>query len=87
MFISWPLSLHRQQEWLLERLGDPVPQRVIMVGDRSHDVLGARAHGIDCIAVGWGYGTPGEFDDVRPAYLCATPGDVARALGVDVDSC
>lgn len=34
----------------------PLPQRVLMVGDRSHDVDGAAAHGIDTVVVGWGYG-------------------------------
>lgn len=34
----------------------PLPDRVVMVGDRSHDVEGAAAHGIGAIVVGWGYG-------------------------------
>ena len=34
----------------------PLPERVLMVGDRSHDVDGASAHGIDTVVVGWGYG-------------------------------
>ncbi|MGV8885769.1 MAG: HAD hydrolase-like protein [Microbacteriaceae bacterium] len=32
----------------------------VMVGDRSHDVHGAAAHGIPTIFVEWGYGTPAE---------------------------
>jgi phosphoglycolate phosphatase len=32
----------------------------IMVGDRSHDVEGAAAHGIPTIFVDWGYGSPAE---------------------------
>ena len=39
----------------------PLPQRVLMVGDRSHDVEGAAAHGIDTVVVGWGYGHQ-DFD-------------------------
>ena len=35
---------------------DPVPARVLMVGDRAHDVAGAAEHGIDTVVVGWGYG-------------------------------
>lgn len=34
----------------------PLPSRVVMVGDRYHDVEGAAAHGIDTVVVGWGYG-------------------------------
>jgi phosphoglycolate phosphatase len=33
---------------------------VVMVGDREHDVLGAAAHGIPTVMVGWGYGSPAE---------------------------
>jgi phosphoglycolate phosphatase len=34
----------------------PVPERVVMIGDRAHDVDGAAAHGIATIVVDWGYG-------------------------------
>jgi phosphoglycolate phosphatase len=49
----------------LDELGDRVPPvgRIVMVGDRHHDVEGAAEHGIDCLGVGWGYGEPGELDD------------------------
>jgi phosphoglycolate phosphatase len=40
----------------------PLPDRVVMVGDRAHDVEGAAAHGIDTVVVGWGYGQA-DFDD------------------------
>jgi len=39
----------------LQQLG-PIPERVLMVGDRAHDVEGAAAHGIATVVVGWGYG-------------------------------
>jgi phosphoglycolate phosphatase-like HAD superfamily hydrolase len=35
---------------------EPLPDRVLMVGDRRHDVEGAAEHGIDTVVVGWGYG-------------------------------
>jgi phosphoglycolate phosphatase len=34
----------------------PLPDRLLMVGDRSHDVEGAAEHGIETVVVGWGYG-------------------------------
>ncbi|MBO3087588.1 HAD hydrolase-like protein [Cellulomonas dongxiuzhuiae] len=34
---------------------------VLMVGDREHDVHGARANGLDCLGVAWGYAQPGEL--------------------------
>jgi phosphoglycolate phosphatase len=69
---------------VLQRLGLPDPADVVMVGDRSHDVVGAREHGIDCIGVGWGYATPGELEDARPTRICQTPVDLAAALGVSL---
>ena len=36
-------------------------REVVMVGDREHDVLGARACGLDCVAVSYGYGTEEEL--------------------------
>lgn len=35
--------------------------RIVMIGDRSHDVEGAAAHGIPAIGVAWGYALPGEL--------------------------
>ncbi|WP_444665384.1 HAD hydrolase-like protein [Cellulomonas sp. CW35] len=33
----------------------------VMVGDRSHDVVGAHANGVPCLGVTWGYAEPGEL--------------------------
>jgi phosphoglycolate phosphatase len=68
---------------VLDRLGNPDPDDVLMVGDRSHDVVGARAHGIACVGVHWGYAMPGELEQAGPAYLCANAADVGAVLGVD----
>ncbi|MGV0835299.1 HAD-IA family hydrolase [Mycolicibacterium thermoresistibile] len=62
----------------------PLPERVLMVGDRCHDVEGAAAHGIDTVVVGWGYGR-GDFahDDAIPAYAhVATVTELREVLGV-----
>lgn len=45
----------------LEQLS-PLPERVLMVGDRAHDVDGAAAHGIDTVLVCWGYGQDDDAD-------------------------
>lgn len=36
--------------------------KVVLVGDRSHDVEGAEDNRIGVIGAGWGYGSPEEFD-------------------------
>jgi phosphoglycolate phosphatase len=71
---------------VLARLGQSDASDVIMIGDRSHDVVGAREHGIEAIGVRWGYAMPGELEQARPAHMCTTPADVAAVLGVDVDA-
>lgn len=67
---------------VLARLGNPDPARVLMVGDRAHDVRGARAHGIGCVGAGWGYGLPGELEAAGADPLCAAPGELCAALGL-----
>jgi phosphoglycolate phosphatase len=64
----------------------PLPERVIMVGDRRHDVEGAAAHGIDVVVVGWGYGqadfADGAAQTSSGAWHVATVTELRRALGV-----
>ena len=55
---------------------------VIMVGDRIHDVEGARVHGIDTILVRWGYGGPTERAEAH--RVVDTPRELHEALGVPV---
>ena len=62
----------------------PLPERVLMVGDRSHDVHGAAAHGIDTVVVGWGYGRDDFADGFSQTGVThvATIDELRRALGV-----
>ncbi|OHV03882.1 HAD-IA family hydrolase [Mycobacterium talmoniae] len=59
----------------------PLPQRVLMVGDRAHDVAGAASHGIDTVVVGWGYGQSDFADDADVARV-ATVAELREVLGV-----
>jgi phosphoglycolate phosphatase len=68
---------------VLARLGFPDPGAIVMVGDRAHDVEGARAHGIETVAVSWGYAMPGELAAARPAAICADALELAAVLGVE----
>jgi phosphoglycolate phosphatase len=62
----------------------PLPDRVVMVGDRSHDVEGAAEHGIDTVVVGWGYGRKDFADPHAVSALAhvATIDDLREVLGV-----
>lgn len=35
---------------------------ILMIGDRFHDVEGAREYGIPTALVGWGHGNPSEWE-------------------------
>ena len=62
----------------------PLPDRVLMVGDRSHDVEGAAEHGIDTVVVDWGYGHA-DFDEpdaVAALAHVSTVDDLREVLGV-----
>lgn len=47
---------------------------ILMVGDRTHDIEGAAEHGIQTVAVAWGYGTPAEW--ATAARTAHTPEDL-----------
>ena len=48
--------------YALEGMGLDDPAQVLMVGDREHDVLGARRCGMDCLGVLFGYGSREELE-------------------------
>jgi phosphoglycolate phosphatase len=54
--------------------------RVVLVGDRIHDVEGAATHGVESFLVSWGYGTPDEWAAATRAVT--TTDELRAALGV-----
>jgi phosphoglycolate phosphatase len=62
------------------RLGPADLARVVMVGDRDHDVEGAHLNGIDCIGVTWGFGSRDELDGAGAVAIVDAPGEVAGAV-------
>lgn len=59
----------------LERLDMP-GGRPLMVGDREHDVLGAKTAGIASAAVLFGYGSRRELEGAGADYIAGTAGDL-----------
>lgn len=47
----------------------PLAGKSIMIGDRSDDILGAKAHSIASIGVLYGYGTRHELEDAGADYI------------------
>ncbi|BDO42667.1 HAD hydrolase-like protein [Cellulomonas sp. NTE-D12] len=56
------------------------PATTLMVGDREHDVIGARAHGIDTLGVAWGYAVPGELQGAGAVVVLDRPAELLPAV-------
>ena len=52
----------------------------VMVGDRKHDVIGARENGLACIGVLYGYGSREELTAAGAAALAADLGELSALL-------
>lgn len=48
----------------------------VMVGDRKHDILGAKAHDLDSIGVLYGYGSREELETAGATYLAETAEEI-----------
>ncbi|WP_426716743.1 HAD hydrolase-like protein [Corynebacterium auriscanis] len=63
-------KLSREQGWAM-----PAPQQLLMVGDRIHDIEGARHYGIPVALVEWGYGS--DEERAQADFVVATPEQLA----------
>ncbi len=67
-------------EYALEQFGVTDTSECIMVGDRDLDVIGARAHGIDCIGVLYGYGDLTEMEACEAKYIAPAVSDIIKFI-------
>ena len=74
--------LHDKAELIAHALREErlAPGDVAMVGDRAHDVLGARACGVAAIGALWGYGSHAELTEAGAHALAEAPAGVGPAL-------
>jgi phosphoglycolate phosphatase len=49
------------------------PSKTLMIGDRSHDMVGAKNNGIRGIGVLYGYGSEEELIGAGASHVCASP--------------
>lgn len=52
----------------------------LMIGDRKHDLIGARRNGLDAAAVGYGFGSAEELQAEAPTYHFHTLGQLRQAF-------
>jgi phosphoglycolate phosphatase len=56
------------------------PSATVMVGDRAHDIIGARACGIRSVGVTYGYGSRQELEGAGPDVICEHPRELPSLL-------
>lgn len=54
--------------------------KVIMIGDREHDIIGANKNGINSIGVLYGYGCKREFEENHATYTVETVQELQQLL-------
>lgn len=55
--------------------------QVIMIGDREHDIYGARQEGLECVAVTYGYGTREELQAANPLKIVDSADQIVDFFG------
>lgn len=56
------------------------PDNAVMIGDRKHDIIGAKANGIDSIGVLYGYGNRPELEAAGADYIVGTVAELEELL-------
>lgn len=67
-------------EYVLGSAGITDRSDVLMIGDRKHDVIGAKKCGISCMGILWGYGSEEELLSAGADYIAAAPRKAADML-------
>jgi phosphoglycolate phosphatase len=56
--------------------------RVVMIGDREHDAIGARRCGLRAVGIGYGYGSEAELRAQGIELIAATPAAIPALVSV-----
>ncbi len=60
--------------------GSFTSERAVMIGDREHDIIGAKENGLPSIGVLYGYGSEDELRDAGADYIAASVEDIYALL-------
>jgi phosphoglycolate phosphatase len=69
-------------EFALSKLEQVNKQQIVMIGDRKHDVIGAKENGLASVAVAYGYGTETELMEAVPDKIVYSVDEI-RQMFVD----
>lgn len=67
-------------EYALNKCQITDKSKVVMVGDRKHDIIGAKAAGIDSISVEYGYGDYNELKTADATYIAKTVDELKNII-------
>ena len=65
---------------VIRRIGEDKKPRMIMVGDRKMDILGAKENGIKSIGVSYGYAPAGELEAAGADYIANSAEDITKIV-------
>lgn len=63
-------------EYALKTLGINDREHAVMIGDREHDIIGAKETGLKSIGVLYGYSAPGELETAGADFTAGTPREI-----------
>lgn len=66
--------------YALESYGITDLENTLMVGDREHDIIGAKKIGISSLGVLYGYGSREELENAGADYIAATVSDILKFI-------
>ena len=55
-------------------------KRAVMVGDRKHDIIGAKTNGLSSIGVLYGYGSKEELLEAGADHIANSPADILHYI-------
>lgn len=64
----------------MERIGKKDAVNTIMIGDRMHDIIGAKKNGMQSVGVLYGYGSRAELEDAGADYIVGSIEELKKFL-------
>jgi phosphoglycolate phosphatase len=65
---------------ILEQYPQFSREETIMIGDRKHDIIGARKTGVSSVGVEWGYGLRTELEEAKATHIVSSVGQLESVL-------
>ncbi|MBO6231407.1 MAG: HAD family hydrolase [Ruminiclostridium sp.] len=67
-------------KYALEQCGVSSLSDAVMIGDRKHDIMGAKENGLDSIGVLYGYGDEDELREAGATFIAEKPADILKYI-------